>query len=171
MHKAEREQDFFYSDPVLKEEFVFFHLKSSPFDWQKISDLSGYTLGGLLGSSYGKAFDDALKAKQIQADFVPNTQLNFLNLLAGRVDAFPLERSVGLASMRNLLSPEQIEQIHYHPTRLLQNNSFLLLPKTLAGSQTILADFNRQLAIFRKDGRYQTYFDRFEAGEYEQDTQ
>ncbi len=169
MHKTEREQDFYYSEPVLNEEFVFFHLKDKPFDWQSIMDLCAYNLGALLGSSYGEAFDDALEKKQISAEFVPNTKLNFINLIAGRVDAFPLEKSVGIASMRDLLTPEQQANISFHPKRLLQNNSFLLLPKALPNSQKIMADFNQKLAEFREDGRYQSYFDRFENGEYELD--
>jgi polar amino acid transport system substrate-binding protein len=167
MFKKEREKDFYYSDPVLNEEFVFFKLKSSIFDWQSLEDLSAFKLGGLLGSSYGPAFDDALAKNQITAEFVPDTKLNFLNLLAGRVDAFPLERSVGLASMRELLTPAQQAQIDFHPKRLLQNHSYLLLPKSLANSQNVMIRFNQNLAEFRKDGRYQAYFDRFESGEYE----
>lgn len=167
MYKAEREQDFYYSEPVLNEEFVFFHLKDTPFDWQSMTDLSTYNLGALLGSSYGKAFDSALKKKQIKAEFVPNTKLNFINLISGRVDAFPLEKSVGIASMRDILTPEQHANISFHPKRLLQNESYLLLPKALPNSQKVMADFNQNLAKFRQDGRYQAYFERFEAGEYE----
>lgn len=169
MHKTEREQDFYYSAPVLKEEFVFFHLQGTAFDWHSIADLTSYKLGGLLGSSYGEAFDKALKSNLVEAEFVPNTKLNFLNLLAGRVDAFPLEKSVGLASVRELLSLEQQAKIRFHSKRLLQNNSFLLLPKTLPNSLEILSNFNNKLAEFREDGRYQTYFDRFEAGGYDLD--
>ena len=167
MHKSEREQDFYYSEPVLNEEFVFFYLEGNSFDWANLKDLRVYKLGGLLGSSYGAAFDKALADKHIQAEFVPNTKLNFLNLLAGRVDAFPLEKSVGLASIRNLLTPEQQARIRFHPKRLLQNHSFLLLPKALKNSQNLMLDFNETLAKFKQSGRYQAYFDRFEAGEYE----
>jgi len=167
MFKKEREKDFYYSDPVLKEEFVFFKLKSSAFDWLSIEDLKAYRLGGLLGSSYGQDFDDALEKGQISTEFVPNTKLNFLNLLAGRVDAFPLEKSVGLASIRDLLTPEQQTQIDFHPKRLLQNHSYLLLSKALPDSKKRINDFNQKLAEFREDGRYQSYFDDFEAGKYE----
>lgn len=167
MYKAEREQDFYYSEPVLDEEFVFFRLKESAFDWQSIDDLKAFKLGGLLGSSYGQAFDLALKEKRIEAEFVPDTKLNFLNLLAGRVDAFPLEKSVGLASMRKLLTPEQQAQIDYHPSLLLKNHSYLLVSKAIENGEELIKDFNLALKAFRQSGRYQAYFDDFAAGKYE----
>ncbi|WP_063339117.1 MULTISPECIES: substrate-binding periplasmic protein [unclassified Marinomonas] len=167
MHKAEREQDFYYSEPVLNEEFVFFHLKASNFEWSEIADLSQYKLGGILSSSYGKAFDDALKQGKINIDLAPNNQVAFLKLLAGRIDALPLEKSVGLASIREQFTPEQQALITFHPKRLLENHSFLLVSKALEDSPQIIEDFNQVLMKYRKDGRYQAYFDRFEAGEYD----
>jgi polar amino acid transport system substrate-binding protein len=53
MHKTEREADFLFSAPLLDEQFVFFHLKSLPFDWQRFDDLTGMTLGG--GLEYSRA--------------------------------------------------------------------------------------------------------------------
>ena len=167
MHKAEREQDFYYSEPVLNEEFVFFHLKVSGFEWSEIADLSQYQLGGILSSSYGKAFDDALKEGILSIDLAPNNQVAFLKLLAGRIDALPLEKSVGLASIREQLTPEQQALITFHPKRLLENHSFLLVSKALEDSPQIIKNFNRVLDEYRKDGRYQTYFDDFEAGAYD----
>lgn len=169
MHKAEREQDFYYSEPVLNEEFVFFYLKGSGFEWSEIADLSQYKLGGILSSSYGKAFDDALKQGDLSIDLAPNNQVAFLKLLAGRIDALPLEKSVGLASIREQLKPEQQALITFHPKRLLENHSFLLVSKALEDSPLIIKSFNRVLDEYRKDGRYQTYFDDFEAGAYDLD--
>ena len=170
MHKAEREQDFHYSEPVLNEEFVFFHLKGASFEWSDIPDLSQYKLGGILSSSYGKAFDDAVTQGTLTLDLAPNSQVALLKLLAGRVNALPLEKSVGLASIRDKLTPEQQALITFHPKRLLENHSFLLVSKALKDSPQIIKDFNRVLAKYREDGRYQTYFDRFETGAYDLDT-
>jgi len=167
MYKAEREQDFYYSEPVLDEEFVFFHLKEASFDWSTLKDLGSYKLGGLLGSSYGKGFDDAIKQGVVSVDLAPTSQVIFLKLLAGRIDAFPLEKSVGLSSMRDLLTQEQQDKITFHPKNLLKNHSFLLVSKALEDSPKIINNFNNVLTQFRTNGRYQTYFDRFEAGDYE----
>lgn len=70
MHKREREVDFLFSAPLLDEQFVFFHLKSLPFDWQQFSDLSGMTLGGGLEYSYGPAFDDFLASGKVHMERV-----------------------------------------------------------------------------------------------------
>ena len=48
-----RESAFYFTEPVITEKFVFFHLKSQPLKWQTPDDLRGKVLGGLLGFSYG----------------------------------------------------------------------------------------------------------------------
>lgn len=42
----EREKDFYYSDPIINSEVVFFHLRSYPFDWQSIDDITDIPIGG-----------------------------------------------------------------------------------------------------------------------------
>jgi polar amino acid transport system substrate-binding protein len=68
MHKGEREADFLFSAPLLDEQFVFFHLKNQPFDWQEFTDLNGMRLGGGLEYSYGEAFDSFLSKGTVKME-------------------------------------------------------------------------------------------------------
>jgi polar amino acid transport system substrate-binding protein len=166
MQSKERTRDFLYSEPVLSEKFVFFHLKKRPFDWQQLSDLRGLHLGGGLGYSYGPAFDQALQMAVFKMSRVGSTEQNFRRLAAGRIDAFAEEISVGYHTLQHQL-PELADAISHHPKPLLINQSFLLFPHKMPDSVQLAALFNQQLQQFKQSGRYQTYFDRLAQGDYQ----
>ena len=164
MHKVEREAEFYYSDPVLIEKFVFFHRKDADFDWQTLEDIKGYRLGGGIKYSYGAEFDKALASGLFSMDRAPNDEINFKKLLIDRVQLYPQEISVGYFAMQNKLSKEEQAQITHHPKAILNNESFVLFPKSLPGSKALMARFNRRLKEFRETGKYQLFIDRLKPG-------
>ncbi|WP_445939898.1 substrate-binding periplasmic protein [Pseudomonas sp.] len=167
MHKDEREADFLFSAPLLDEQFVFFHLKSLPFDWRRFDDLTGMTLGGGLEYSYGPGFDAFLAENKVKMERVSNDQQNFDKLLKERVVLYPQEMNVGYAALRSHFSPEDQAKITHHPKPLLVNLSYLMLPKSLKGSPALLERFNKRLQRYRESGRYQRYFDDLKQGKYQ----
>ena len=167
MHKREREVDFLFSAPLLDEQFVFFHLKSLPFDWQQFSDLSGMTLGGGLEYSYGPAFDAFLAKEKVRIERVSSDRQNFEKLLKERIVLYPQEFNVGYAALHSQFSVAEIAKVTHHPKPLLNNLSYLMLPKSLAGSPELLERFNRRLQSYRDSGRYQRYFDNLHRGYYQ----
>ena len=166
MHKQDREQDFLFSEPLLDEQFVFFHLKSQPFDWQRFEDLDGMTLGGGLEYSYGAGFDAYLDSGRVRLERVSSDRQNFEKLLKERVVLYPQELNVGYAALRSEFSAEDAARITHHPQPLLVNLSYLLLPRRLEQSDTLRQRFNVRLQQFRQSGRYQQYFDNLQAGHY-----
>lgn len=158
MFSQDRTKDFLYSDAILDEKFVFFHLKQRPFDWQQLSDLQGLLLGGGLGYSYGHDFDQAVSNGVFKISRVGSTEQNFRRLLAGRIDAFAEEISVGYHTLIHQL-PEQVNAISHHPKPLLINQSFLLFPRNHPESEQLRILFNQQLQQFKHSGRYETYFE------------
>ena len=169
MHKAEREVDFLYSAPLLNEQFVFFHLKSLPFDWQEFTDLRGMQFGGGISYSYGPEFDAFLREKAVEMERVSTTEQNFGKLLKGRIQLFPQEVNVGYTDLRSHFSPAERKRITHHPKAFLNNLSYLLLPKSLAGSPALLEQFNRRLQSYRDSGRYEQYFVDLQQGKYQPD--
>ncbi len=165
MHKEEREADFLFSDPILTERFVFFYRKDRPFDWKSLEDLNGYRMGGGIKYSYGPEFDAALAAGKFSMDREANDRTNFEKLLAGRVELYPQEISVGYFAIRENFTPEQRAKITHHPKAILNNQSFVLFPKKLPGSEVLIARFNKRLAEFKDSGKYQLYIDRLTAKE------
>jgi polar amino acid transport system substrate-binding protein len=134
------------------------------FDWQTFSDLRGLTLGGGLEYSYGPAFDAFLERGEVPMERVSSDQQNFEKLLKGRIQLYPQERNVGLAALRNL--PGAAAQITHHPRPLLVNQSYLLFPKSLPGSDLLRQRFDQRLQQYRDSGRYQRYFDDLDQGKY-----
>ncbi len=170
MHKAEREADFHFSAPLLDEQFVFFHLKTIPFDWKTFDDLTGMNIGGGLEYSYGPDFDAFLETGKVNIERVSSDQQNFEKLLKERVALYPQEMNVGYAALLSQFSAEDRDKITHHPKPLLVNLSYLMLPKSLEGSPQLLERFNRRLQIYRESGRYQRYFADLQQGKYEQST-
>ena len=158
MHKPEREVDFYYSEPVLTETHVFFHLKTFAFDWKKLSDLQELAIGGEIRFSYGSEFDAALDNGMINIQRVATTRQNFEKLIRGRIQIYPQELNVGYAALRQHLSDEDVAKVTHHPKALLQNQSYVLFPKKLENSKSLLARFNKRLNQFKKSGRYDSYF-------------
>lgn len=159
MHAPDREQDFRFSDPVLKEKFVIFHLKNQPISWFEVEDLAELRLGGSIGYSYGQDFDQAVEREVLDIEWVASTLLNFRRLLFDRIDAFPEEINVGYHILRRELDAENARRITHHPRPLLENESFVLFPQTRPDSQQLMERFNHRLQAFRDNGQYQKYFE------------
>lgn len=166
MHKADREKDFFYSNAVLTEQFVFFHKKTSNFDWATIKDLKDLSIGGISASSYGPILDKAIAQGELNMSRVTRPQQNFRMLIHNRIDIFPFEINVGQAVLKEHLTQIEQEEITHHPKAYLNNESFVLFPKSLHGSKELQVQFNKQLKIFKEDGRYDVYFKKFQQGFY-----
>ncbi|MGF1754763.1 transporter substrate-binding domain-containing protein [Vibrio makurazakiensis] len=165
MHKEEREADYIYSDPILNEQFVFFHLKDKPFDWQKLDQLWAYTIGGDLKYSYGAEFDQLLVDKKLTMVREHSPELNFRKLLKGRTDLYIQELNVGYSTLKTQLAEKQ-DQVTHHPTPVLNNYSYVLFPRSLEGSEQLVKEFNASLKAFRESGKYQEYFDAFQNEQY-----
>lgn len=166
MHKEEREVDFLYSDPVLTEEFVFFHKKSFLFDWKEIENLQGLNIGGGLKYSYGVEFDSALAAGLLKLERINDIHLNFKKLLSARIMLYPQEKNVGYSDLKKYYSHEEQQQITHHPRPLLNNLSYVLFPRSLPESAKLVAEFNKQLRLFRESGRYDQQMQSLNTGSF-----
>jgi polar amino acid transport system substrate-binding protein len=157
MFKDDRANDFLYSDPVLNEQFVLFHRTDTPFNWATLDDLKGKLIGGGQGYSYGPMFDKALEEGQFEMLRQARVEQNIQMLATSRIDLFIEEMSVANYTLNDKV-PELADQITFHPTPVLVNQSFLLLPKSDPGSKALMITFNKHLKMFKSSGRYDTYF-------------
>ena len=148
----EREKAFYYSDPVVLEEHVFFHLKSFPFDWKGVEDLKGLSMGGLIGFSYGKALDEALASGALTMDRIGSDKQNFGKLLMGRIQVYPQEKRVGYHALNDSFPPAQVQLITHHPKLLMTQFSYLLMPRNTKRSKELIKVFNRGLRRVKEGG-------------------
>ncbi|MCG8617634.1 MAG: transporter substrate-binding domain-containing protein [Desulfobacterales bacterium] len=143
---GERESHFWYSEPVLSVDIVFFHLKSRPFDWETLEDLLTVRIGVVRGFKYEDRFDRALQEGLITAQAVATQEMNFRKLLKGRIDVFPVVKDSGHATIATSFSQEEADRFTQHPKPLARHKLYLILTRHLPENERILADFNRGLA-------------------------
>jgi polar amino acid transport system substrate-binding protein len=160
----EREPDFYFSDPVVTGQNVFFHLKSKSFDWQEMKDLTGLYIGATIDYDYGEAFTQAEKAGVISVERVSSDEQNFKKLLAGRIDIFPLDLDVGLAMLRQNFTAEEIAQITYHPRPIESYPYSLILSKKVPRNQELIVLFNAGLQELIDSGKMQQFVEESRQG-------
>lgn len=162
----EREKLFYASDPVFEGEWVFFHLKSFPFNWETYDDLKGIDIGGTLEYDYGDDFKNAEAAKKIVVQRVPKDEQNFDKILFGRIKIFPQFLDVGYYQLQELYKPEDAHLFTHHPKPLKVVPSNLLLSKKLEKNKRLIVLFNRGLRQLKETGKYDQYILESRRGEY-----
>lgn len=160
--QEERAKHAHYSDPVFAYSYSFFHLRAITFDWNLVEDLTGYKLGGTGSYTYTAEFTQAEKNKIIDVQRTSSDLKNLHMLLAGRIDAFPLNTDVGYYILKHEFSKKEAESITHHPKPLMYNYVHLVAPKQSPDSLKLIDAFNRGLILLKASGRYQQLIDAYE---------
>ena len=162
-NERERARDFYFSDTVIEGRSVFFHLKSTPFNWATYEDLVTVKIGGTAGYLYRFERDP-----RIQIDRAASDELSFRKLLAGRFQIFPSDLYGGQAVLDAHFTPEEAAQITHHPLPYSITGYHLLLSRKLATNSALLAKFNSGLRKLHASGRYDQMIEAFQRGDYRQ---
>lgn len=161
-----REDNFYYSDLILKSEWVFFHLKSYPFDWKEWDDLAGIPLGATLAYNYGDNFKRLEKEGKLDVQWVPSDEMNFRKLLAGRIKVFGIERDVGYSLLQYKFKPEEAALVTHHPQSDIPAYYHLIFSRKIKKNKQILHLFNKGLRRMRATGKENEFWSAFRRGEY-----
>lgn len=153
----EREKDFYISDPVVMSGYVFFHLKSMDFDWNTMNDLKKYNIGATKGYDYGKAFQEAEKQGIIHVERLEKDEMNFDNLLNGKIDIFPEDKDVGMDILYHQYPFYKYLNVTTHPKRLREDPLYLLLSKSNPKNKKVMELFNKGLKKLKESGDYDRY--------------
>ncbi len=162
----EREAHFHFTNSFMDESMVFFHLKSTPFNWNTIDDLSNIPIGGVLYYNYLEAFEKAEKSGKITVDRTTSELLNFKKLLAGRITLFPVDLNFGYSLINKNFSPEKTAQLTHHKKPLYSEPVVMLMSKKVKKNKRLLALFNKGLKRLKESGKFKQYFDASRRGEY-----
>lgn len=157
LHSSEREEKFFISDPVVESGYYLFHRKGYSFDWQQIGDLQGRRLVGTRGYDYGAAFQQAEASGQLRVNRVTSDETAFRQLIAGRVDLFPMDKVVGFDMLHQHFSAAERAQLSFHPKPLRSDSLHLLLSREVPGNAELIARFNQGLTQLRESGKVTQY--------------
>lgn len=150
---SDRLRDFHFSDEaVYQDQLVFWHLRSTPFDWNIAEDLREYKFGVTVGYTRTHEF---LKSLGIKVDTAVSEVSNFKKLLAGRIDVYRTSRVVGTFHVDNLFGAASRRRFVFHP-KISDNSDFFLLfsRKTDRGKQ-LKKEYSMGLKKLKESGRYQ----------------
>ncbi|MEH6495150.1 MAG: ABC transporter substrate-binding protein [Pseudomonas marincola] len=159
--------DFLLSDTVSTTSFVWFHLKSEPFVWEQFGDLKNYRIGLTRGYHYGRNFEKAQKAYDLQVSEASKDEQLFKMLLKGRIQIFPNDPLVGAAQIRNNFSREDAALFTFHPKNFEISTLHLVVSKNIENGPELVEKFNRGLKILRESGRLAEIYRDLEAGIYD----
>lgn len=157
LRSDERDTKFFISDPVVESGYYLFHRKGYNFDWEQVADLHGRRLAGTRGYDYGEAFQQAEASGQLRVNRVTSDDTAFRQLLAGRVDLFPMDKVVGFDMLHQHFTAAERAQLSFHPKPLRSDSLHLLLSREVPGNAELIARFNQGLVQLRDSGKVAQY--------------
>ncbi|WP_137889319.1 ABC transporter substrate-binding protein [Pseudomonas sp. 2FE] len=153
----ERERAFYISEPVVESAYHFFHRKDRAFDWQQVDDLRGLRICATRSYYYGAAFQQAEAEGRLRVNRLTSDEQCLHQLLAGRIDVFPMDKVVGLAMLQEHFGATERDQLSIHPKPLHSDSLHLLLSREVLGNAELMVRFNRGLARLRASGKIAQY--------------
>ncbi len=164
----EREKEFYYHNiSLIRDEGVFFHLKSKPFDWNTMEDLKKYTLGVTLSFKQEKIY----KENGLKAERVTREDLNFKKMLVGRIDAYETSKTVGYNLISNLFSKEEAKLFTHHPKAVEVNEYYILFSKKTSNGKSFADKFDSGLQKIKASGLYDRILTEYLGDSYIKTTQ
>jgi ABC-type amino acid transport substrate-binding protein len=83
----ERREIFDFSEPIYNDDIQIVVLKGHEFTFNRLEDLKGKSVGGVLGASYGEVVDKAIQDGLFKVDRDVGQAGRLRKLMAGRIDA------------------------------------------------------------------------------------
>ncbi len=166
LYSSDREADHYYSDAIMEERFVWFHLDSEPFSWVDLNDLEGLIIGAVSGYTYTEEFYNAVDENRIQVDFASTSLQNISKLQYKRIQVFLENIDIGNHLLNTHFSAQTINSITYHETPFISDNSYLLLSRINPESRRLLELFNDGLKKLKENGHYEKYIQESRQGNY-----
>ncbi|AVO51758.1 ABC transporter substrate-binding protein [Ectopseudomonas mendocina] len=157
LSNREREQRFHISDPVVESGYYLFHRKNRHFDWSSIEDLRGLRIAATRGYDYGEAFQQAEAAGEINVVRLTGDEQGLRQLLAGRIDLFPVDKVVGFDLLYQNFSAAERRLLSFHPVPLRSDSLHLLLSREVPGNAELMQRFNQGLNRLRDSGKISQY--------------
>jgi polar amino acid transport system substrate-binding protein len=171
-HRAEREADFLYSDPVLDVGGTYlFYRKGFEFNWdpniQDYKTLTSIRIGAIISYNYGEAFQGAEAKGIIQVSRISSLKNLFKMLLNRRIDIVISKKWVAQYVLQSEFTADLIAQLDSSPETVEPPSyDYLLFSKLRPNAQNLMETFNSGLKELRASGRYDVILKAFEKGDY-----
>ena len=151
----ERDRQFILNKvPILTEENVYFHLKSTAFDWQTLDDLKKYKVGVTLGYKNEQIYKD----HAIASDVAPSEELNFKKIAMGRIDVYETSKIVGYTTIKTTLPPATAVLFTHHYKPASVEDYFILFSRKTPRGKELANTFDAGLKRLKASGAYDKIF-------------
>ncbi len=150
---ADREQDFYYSDAIVKiQDFPFVKAGGKKMDFSKVDTLAGTTICLPLGWAPTPKLVDMIKTKAIKMESPKDLSTCVKMVATDRADYFVTDEAQGLATVK--ASESVAGTVVMTPVALADTTLYLIASKKVQGSKELLSTFNKGLEAIRKNGTY-----------------
>ncbi|GAA5785447.1 hypothetical protein GCM10007860_03830 [Chitiniphilus shinanonensis] len=151
MNTPERQRAFVVSVPILDSEWVVFYRRGHPVDGATDLDaLARLRWGATLGYDYGERLNGLFRRRGVQVEYTPRDEQNLAKLAAGRIDAFVMEREVGLMMLAQIPSRQAIA---YDATPVFSRPLHVMFSRSRPDADLWAAKLARGVERLRNDGR------------------
>lgn len=145
VRNAEREKDFLFSDPFYTVTRRLYYLAKSNINPTALATLKGKQLCVPLGFAVAQELSDMVDAKELATQSPPGLTQCVEMLAKGRVDAFTATAEAGAEA---IASAQVSEEVLSNP--IGKTEFHFLAAKASPGGASIIAAFNRGLAVLKK---------------------
>nr|WP_321467521.1 transporter substrate-binding domain-containing protein [uncultured Desulfobulbus sp.] len=142
-------------EPLSTQEYVFFYRKGTSVDWQRLEDLHPLRIGLTIGYVYSEAFEQMRKKFPATFSESASDTLNFKRLLAGQIDLFPMEKTVGQYLLKTKFTANERASIAIHPKAIRSFAPHLLLSRAVSGNARRMRLYEQGLYKLKFSSRYQ----------------
>ncbi|KKM96300.1 hypothetical protein LCGC14_1179460 [marine sediment metagenome] len=146
-YREDRAEFLSYSDALPPNEVGLFKRRDSKIEFDDLSDLKGKSIGIVRGYGVPPEFADAGLETTPAVDDLENVR----KLLRGRIDLIVSDRAAAIHTLVSGLSGS-IEDMEWIAPAINTELQYFVVPKSLAESEALLADFNVGLAAIRANG-------------------
>lgn len=154
-NNPERNPPFFISDNVVTEKWVFVYRNAVKFRWSNLADLKPYRVALIQDYTYTPEIWSMANAGEFKSDKLPNDMAAIKMLLLDRVDVAPMERNVACDVLHKHFNDADAAKLSVDPKQMTDTfTSHVLLPRSLAQSESRLADFNAGLKKLKASPEY-----------------
>jgi polar amino acid transport system substrate-binding protein len=133
---------------------VLFHLKGKNYVYEELEDLSGLTIGTVLGYAYSKEF---LGAEFFTREPVKTEEQNWKKLLYGRIDLFLSNKKVGLYTAKRM---NILDKIAFIPKVVSGGDNYLAFSQK-EGHDVLARNFSDHLKRFKTTPEYAVILNKY----------
>ena len=149
-------EDFYISrDYLSRQEWAFFYLKSTSFQFLSEEDLTGMTIGITAGYEYGPNFQSLYQSEAARFEEASSDIANFHKLLAGHINLFLMEKNAGQMILENNFSPEEVVRIDTSERAIDEFLPRILLSRALPQNESLILLFDQGFEQLKESGRYE----------------